>query len=76
MVANFAARFRWTNPYLPASSAEHTTPYQENVTTHRSLLRAQGFHWVEPQGAVRGHQAGNQRNKRQCGPHGGKRQRI
>jgi SAM-dependent methyltransferase len=41
-----------------------------------SLLRAQGFHRVEPQGAVRRYQAGDQRNKSQRGPHGGERQRI
>ena len=39
-------------------------------------IRAQDFHRVEPYGAVRGHQAGEQRNKGQRGRDGGKRQRI
>ena len=51
-------------------------PPASSSPTKSVLLRAQGRHRIQPQGAVRGHQAGDQRNENQRGSHGGERRRI
>jgi hypothetical protein len=61
-----------------AGAARRDAPPGSYSANHAAgtLVRAQDFHRVEPQGAVRGHQAGHQRNKGQCCRDTGKGQRI
>jgi hypothetical protein len=64
---------------LPAAAAMRSDLLRSGFylkDTARSLLRAQGFHGVEPYGTVRRHQAGHQGHKGQHCADANKRQRI
>jgi hypothetical protein len=59
-----------------AKCAHHWAGQRSPAVGQTSLVRAQDFHRVEPQGAVRRYQAGHQGNKGEHGRHGSKRQGI